>query len=233
MQRNLEARIVCITGGTGALGRAVVERFAAAGARCFVTSRREDSAGDAGDIRTIGGVDLASEDSVREFYDAVSAEGPIWASLHLAGGFAMADIEAATAEMFMDQFKTNALSCFLCCREAIRRMRQTGDGGRIVNVAARPALEPRTGAGMSAYTASKAAVAALTQALAQEVAADSIWVNAVAPSIIDTPANRSGQPNADYRRWPKPAEIAETILFLASPENQTTRGALTPVYGMF
>ena len=84
---------------------------------------------------------------------------------------------------------------------------------------------------MVAYTASKAAVAALTAALAEEVAKDDILVNAVAPSIMDTPANRHSMPNADYALWPKVAEVAATILFLASPDNRVTRGAVVPVYG--
>jgi NAD(P)-dependent dehydrogenase (short-subunit alcohol dehydrogenase family) len=104
-------------------------------------------------------------------------------------------------------------------------------GGRIVNVAARPALEWRTGAGMVAYAASKAAVAALTAALAEEVAKDGILVNAVAPSIMDTPANRGAMPKANFDLWPKVAEVAATILFLASPENRVTRGGIVPVYG--
>jgi NAD(P)-dependent dehydrogenase (short-subunit alcohol dehydrogenase family) len=104
-------------------------------------------------------------------------------------------------------------------------------GGRIVNVTARPALEWRSGAGMVAYTAAKAGVAALTVALAQEVARDGILVNAVAPSVMDTPANRKAIPKADFDDWPKVDEVARTILFLASPENKVTRGAVTPVYG--
>jgi NAD(P)-dependent dehydrogenase (short-subunit alcohol dehydrogenase family) len=104
-------------------------------------------------------------------------------------------------------------------------------GGRIVNVAARPALESRLGANMTAYTASKAAVAALTIALAEEVAAKDILVNAIAPSILDTPANRQAMPKADHATWPKVEEVARTILFLASPDNKVTRGAIVPVYG--
>src|SRR4029077_565012 len=123
----------------------------------------------------------------------------------------------------------NLASAFLCCRAAVRTMKATG-GGRIVNVAARPALEPRLGAGMVAYTASKAAVAALTQALAQEVAGDGILVNAVASSIMDTPGNRKDMPKADFALWPKVEEVAATILFLAGPENRVTRGAIVPVY---
>jgi NAD(P)-dependent dehydrogenase (short-subunit alcohol dehydrogenase family) len=87
------------------------------------------------------------------------------------------------------------------------------------------------GARTSAYTASKAAVAAVTVALAEEVAGQGILVNAVAPSIMDTPANRQSMPKADYAKWPKVEEVASTILFLASPENRVTRGAVVPVYG--
>src|SRR5208337_5540750 len=109
---------------------------------------------------------------------------------------------------FMGQFQMNALSCFLCSAAAVaafRARREPGPGGarggRIVNVSARPALEPRLGAGMVAYTASKSAVAALTQALAQETAGEEIWVNAVAPSILDTPANRAAMADADFTKW--------------------------------
>ena len=125
----------------------------------------------------------------------------------------------------------NFVTAFLCCRAAVNAMARTGAGGRIVNVAARPALEWRTGAGMAAYTASKAAVAALTVALAEEVAKNGILVNAVAPSILDTSANREAMPKADHAAWPKVEEVAATILFLASPDNKVTRGAIVPVYG--
>ena len=84
---------------------------------------------------------------------------------------------------------------------------------------------------MTAYTASKAAVAALSVALAEEVVPRGILVNAVAPSIMDTPANRAAMPKADHAKWPKVDEVAATILFLASPENLVTRGAVVPVYG--
>jgi NAD(P)-dependent dehydrogenase (short-subunit alcohol dehydrogenase family) len=125
----------------------------------------------------------------------------------------------------------NLVSCFLCCSAAVNSIGRSGQGGRIVNVAARPALEWRSGAGMSAYAIAKAGVAALTAALAEEVAKEGILVNAVAPSIMDTPANRKAMPKADYSAWPKVGEVAATIAFLASPDNRATRGAIVPVYG--
>jgi NAD(P)-dependent dehydrogenase (short-subunit alcohol dehydrogenase family) len=123
----------------------------------------------------------------------------------------------------------NLISCMLCCRAAVQAM--AGNGGRIVNVAARPALEWRTGAGMTAYATSKAGVAAFTAALAEEVVKDGILVNAVAPSTMDTPANRNAMPKADFALWPKVEEVAATIVFLASPDNRVTRGGIVPVYG--
>jgi NAD(P)-dependent dehydrogenase (short-subunit alcohol dehydrogenase family) len=231
---------VVVTGGTGALGRAVIGALRAAGAVCHVPNLVPAElvdfpyASDAG-VQIARDVDVADEDAVRRFYQALP---PLWASIHLAGGFAMAPVAETSAADFIAQFRMNALSCFLCSAAAVTAFRarlQPGPGGakggRIVNVAARPALEPRLGAGMIAYTASKSAVAALTQALAQETVDDEIWVNAVAPSILDTPANRTAMAGADYSRWVAPADIARLIVFLASPENQVTRGAVIPVYG--
>ena len=108
-------------------------------------------------------------------------------------------------------------------------MRRGTGGGRIVNVAARAAASP-TG-GMVAYTTAKAGVASLTQALAAELLAESILVNAVLPSVIDSPANRASMPKAAHDTWPRPAELAEAIAFLASPQNTLTTGTLLPVYG--
>jgi short-subunit dehydrogenase len=129
---------------------------------------------------------------------------------------------------WLQQIDTNLVSCFLCCAAAVNAIGRSGQGGRIVNVSARHAPEWRTGAGMVAYTATKAAVAALTVALSEEVAKEGILVNSVAPSIMDTPANRAAMPKANHKAWPKVDEVAASILFLASPENKVTRGAIVP-----
>jgi NAD(P)-dependent dehydrogenase (short-subunit alcohol dehydrogenase family) len=174
---------------------------------------------------------LADDEAVGSFYQAVT---PLWASIHLAGGFAAGPLRDAAPAALRQQIDMNLVTCLLCCRAALTAMTRggaEGGGGRIVNVAARPGLEWRSGAGIVAYAASKAAVAALTTALAEEVVKDGILVNAVAPSIMDTPANRRAMPKADYSLWPKVEEVAATILFLASPDNRVTRGAIVPVYG--
>jgi len=224
-------RHVIITGGTGALGAAVVGTLVEAGAVCHVpyvvaaeaerfALRQHER------VKLVTMSDLADEADVGRLFGGVNQ---LWASIHLVGGFAMADVAKTTKADLMKQLEMNLVTAFLCSRGAVNAM--TGRGGRIVNVAARPALEPRSGAGMAAYTASKAAVAAFTTALAEEVAKLGILVNAVAPSIMDTPANRAAMPKADHAAWPKVEEVAATILFLASPKNAVTRGGIVPVYG--
>jgi NAD(P)-dependent dehydrogenase (short-subunit alcohol dehydrogenase family) len=224
-------RHVVVTGGAGALGTALVEGLIEAGATCHVPCFDEAEAQrfrlrDRPQVKLVVAGNLADEKNVAALYDGIAS---LWASIHLAGGFAAGPLREATAATLHQQIDMNLVSCLLCCRAAVNAM--TGRGGRIVNVAARAALEWRTGAGMAAYTASKTAVAALTAALAEEVAKDGILVNAVAPSIMDTPANRKSMPKADYDLWPKVEEVAATIMFLASPENRVTRGAVVPAYG--
>ena len=224
-----EGKEVVVTGGTGALGRAVVARLVRNGATVHVPVYRveeldgfEHRADPA--VKLHPGLDLTVESDVQDVFGATEN---LFASIHLTGGFDMGPILSTSLDTWDRLLRLNATSCFLCCREAARVM--SGREGRIVNVAAKPVLVPT--ANMAAYAASKAAVAALTLALAEELSGTSIWVNAIVPSIIDTPANRRAMPDAPHERWPNPGEIASTILFLASPENAVTRGALVPVYG--
>ena len=141
----------------------------------------------------------------------------------------MSDLVDTDKGSLMRMLDMNLVSCYLCCRRALAAFGPAG--GRIVNVAARAALEPRQGAGTTAYTVSKAGVSALTQALAAEVVQRDVLVNAVAPAVIDTAANRAAMPRANHQNWPSPEEIATTVGFLAAPDNQVTTGAVVPVYG--
>jgi NAD(P)-dependent dehydrogenase (short-subunit alcohol dehydrogenase family) len=226
-------RHIVVTGGTGALGTATVGALIEHGAVCHVPYIDRAEADrfplrDHPKVKLIADIDLAQEAAVAKLYASVPR---LWASIHLVGGFAMAPVAETTKSDLMKQIEMNFVTAFLCCRGAVKTMTAAGGHGRIVNVATRPALEWRAGAGMAAYTASKAAVAALTVALAEEVVKAGILVNAVAPSTMDTPANRQAMPKADHAAWAKVEEVAATILFLASPENRVTRGAVVPVYG--
>ncbi len=226
MTPDFAGKHVVVTGGTGALGRAVVEALLGAGAVCYVPHRGAAPAEmpRSERLHLVGAVELADEAHVMRFY----AELPeLWASVNAAGGFAAARATETPLAALRTQLDQNLVSAFLCSREAVRRF---GKGpGRIVNVASHAGVEPA--GGLIAYTIAKAGVVALTVALADEVKASSILVNAIVPTTIDTPANRKAMPSPPevVARWSKPADIAAAILWLASADNRVTTGALVPV----
>lgn len=223
-----EGRGCVVSGGGGALGRAVVARLLDAGAHVHVPAHgaRDVEALaplESQRLHVASPVDLTDEAAVAQFYAGVDS---LYASVHLAGGFVFGALADASVEDLDRMVAMNLRTCWLCCREATRRMEGTG---RIVNVAAKPALVPTRD--VVTYAATKSAVAGLTLALAEELAPRGIWVNAIAPSIMDTPANRQSMPDADFDAWPKVDEVAQAIVHLASPDNAVARGAIVPVYG--
>ena len=231
MSEDFRDKHVVVTGGTGALGSAVVGALTAQGAICHVTCYSERELDtypfrNHDKVHVTSGMDLTREETVVDYYASLP---PLWGSAHIAGGFAMSPLTETSLADFQRMMSMNASTCFLSCREAVRSMRKTGDGGRIVNVAAKPALVP-TG-GMVAYSASKAAVASMTQSLGEELASENIFVNGIVPSVMDTPANRQAMPDADHSLWPGVNDVAASIAFLLSPANTATRSGLIPVYG--
>lgn len=231
MAGEFEGRILVVTGGTGALGRAVVARLVDAGATCHLPIRGGSTPKDsdrASQVKFVQDVDVGDAASVESFYASLP---DLFASIHVAGAFGMSPVGEDGAKVFADMMDANARTAFLCSHAAARVMRSSKTAGRIVNVTARPGLDPRKGSGMSAYAASKAAVAAITVALAEELKGDGILVNAVAPSTLDTPTNRQAMPKADFSKWVSLDAAAEAIVHLASPRNETVSGALLPLYG--
>lgn len=227
-------RHVVVTGGSGALGAAVVALLVNRGATCYVpcfTAAQIEGFGyaDHERVHVQTGVNLCDEASAVAYYESIPT---LWAALNIAGGFEAKPIAETSLDDFRSMIDMNASTCFLSSREAIKKIRagDVGDGGRIVNVGAKPAVDPV--GGMVAYAASKAAVVSMTQCLAEELKSERIWVNAVIPSILDTKVNRAAMPDADHSAWPQLGAVAETIAFLASPQNQVTRGAVVPVYGL-
>ncbi|MEQ1940685.1 SDR family NAD(P)-dependent oxidoreductase [Mesorhizobium sp. CN5-321] len=229
----LAGKHIVITGGTGQLGSAVVAQLLEAGAICHVPNSHAEAPGHFPfaaheRVRLAHNVYLADSPAVDEFYRAVP---DLWASINLAGGFAKAAFDKTESASFAEMMETNVRTTFLCSRAAVRAMLASGTGGRIVNVSARPGLDPRRGGGMVAYATSKAAVAAMTVALAEEVKGKGILVNAVAPSTLDTASNRAEMPDADAAKWVSLGAAAEAIVYLASPQNQAMSGAVVPIYG--
>ncbi|TIW42085.1 MAG: SDR family NAD(P)-dependent oxidoreductase, partial [Mesorhizobium sp.] len=179
MTETLDGRHIVVTGGTGALGGAVVGKLLDQGAICHVPNAHAAApphfpfaAHDR--VRLAHNVDLSDSAKVEAFYHQLP---DLWGSIHLAGGFAMAPVEKIESASFAEMMDTNARTTFLCCRAAIRSMLTSGTAGRIVNVTARAGLDPRRGSGMVAYAASKAAVAAMTVAMAEELKHKGILVN--------------------------------------------------------
>lgn len=230
--QSLKDRHVVVTGGTGALGAAVVKAFIEAGATCHIPAiEATPPTGHLPDSKQIDvapSVDLSSDTSVDAYFAKLP---PLHAVVNIAGGFAFAPIADSSLQVVQQQLSMNVVSCMLTCRAAVANFRKGGRGGRIVNIAARPALNPRQGANMTAYTASKAAVAAFTVALAEELKNDNISAIALAPSTIDTPANRKDMPTAKHDTWVKPTVLAELIVAHCSLSEAINSGSVMPVYG--
>lgn len=231
MSPSLDGRVAVVTGGTGALGREVVAGLTEAGARVVVPWRSSEGVEALSDL--LGGEmtrvgllesDLSEPGDVARLFQVVrEEEGRLDALCNLAGGFVYASLEDTDAGTWHRMMDMNATTAFLCSRHAVPLLRESG-GGRIVNVASVPAVE-RGAANMSAYAASKAAVLSLTHSLSAELVDEGITVNAILPSVIDTPQNRAAMPDADTSTWLDPAEIARVVRFLLSQDAAIVTGA--------
>jgi NAD(P)-dependent dehydrogenase (short-subunit alcohol dehydrogenase family) len=220
-------RTLVVTGGHGSLGKAVVETALARGLNVALIDHATGQAAPAGALE-LGGVDLTDAASTEAaMAKVVERFGGIDALLNVAGGFVWQTTDDARPA-WDRMFAMNLTTALNASRAALPHLKRS-DAGRIVNVGAYGAL--KAAAGMGAYGASKAAVHRLTEALAEELKPTTVTVNAVLPSIIDTAQNRADMPDADPAAWVKPEDLAEVILFLASPASRAMTGALVPVTG--
>lgn len=213
-----------VTGGAGALGAGVVEVFLDSGVDVVVADRHRPRDASV----AFREANLLDEAGVRRLVTELSGAGGFDFLVNLVGGFAMGAVADSSAAELDAMYALNLKPVFMACRFAVPVLAARG-GGKIVNVAARPAVQPV--AGMAAYAVTKAAVAHLTEVLALETVAHNIQVNAVLPSVIDTPANRRAMPQADPARWVTPVSIGKVVRFLCSDDAADVSGALLPVYG--
>ena len=235
----LKDKVAIITGGTGALGRAVAEHFLDNGAKVAVPwivepevplfNQRMGGRFPEANI-LLAKVDLGNQNEVGKFVnDAAQRFGRVDILINLVGGFwGFKTVADTTLDEWQTMFDLNLKPTFLCCK-AVVPMMQKNKYGRIVSVSSRTGL---TGAGeFAAYAIAKGAIKTFTASLAEEVLNDNVLVNAIAPSTIDTEANRKAMPKAKHENWVKPEDIARTLAFLSSDQNQVTSGVVVPVYG--
>jgi NAD(P)-dependent dehydrogenase (short-subunit alcohol dehydrogenase family) len=227
---NLSGKKIVVTGAFGALGAAVSAAINSAGARvaCVDFAPASKAPAACANCVLIGEVDLGSPDAATQALgSAVKQLGGLDGIVNIAGGFRWEKIADGKLATWDFMFNVNVRTAVNAVRAALPSMRTPG--GRIVNIGAIGAI--KAAAGMGAYAASKAGIAKFTEALAEELKDSGVTVNAVLPSIIDTPVNRADMPNADFDRWVKPDQIADLIMFLLSDRSAAITGALIPITG--
>lgn len=224
---------VLVSGGTGGLGRAVLRELLESGADVVSTwvaehelERVREELGEPERLRFVQ-ADLSGEMGA-ESAVAEAAEGGLAGLVNLVGGFASAGrLHEAPPEEFETMLQLNLMTAVRLTRAALPKLIEAQ--GAVVCVGAKYAVQPFSGA--AATIVSKAALLALVRTVALEYRDDGVRVNAILPSVIDTPANRDAQPDADHSKWVAPEEIARVIRFLLSGESGPISGALVPVYG--
>lgn len=222
---SLQDKVVMVTGAFGTLGRAVAQAAQAAGAH-VVRIDLAPSGDDTGGL-VLGGIDITDPAAASGAVAAAVAQfGGVDVLVNVAGGFVWQTLEDGGPQTWARMYAINVTTAVTMTKAALPHL-LARPGARIVNIGAGAAA--RAAAGMGAYAAAKSAIARLTESLAEEVQGHDITVNAVLPSIIDTPANRADMPGADTSTWVKPAALAEVILFLASPAARAISGACIPV----
>lgn len=224
----MNGKVVVITGASGALGKVVAEAARARGAKVAEIDHAASTVAPTPDRLTIGGVDLSDTAQAAKAIEAAAAHfGRLDALINIAGAFSFETVADGDPKTWQRLYAINVMTALNASRAAIPHLVKSG-AGRIVNIGAMGALQ--AGAGMGPYTASKAGVHRLTEALAAELKGK-VTVNAVLPSTIDTPANRRDMPDSDFGAWVRLDELAAVILFLTSEAASAVTGALLPVAG--
>lgn len=226
----MKGKVVLVTGANGGLGTYVTRAFLDAGATLIGASRKIQQSDFNHPNFTAISAEISSRESARRLVDQTVARfGKLDVLAHTVGGFAGGQLIAETDDAtFQRMIDMNLNSVFHMLRAAIPALRKTGSG-RIIAIGSRAALEP--GAGVGAYSASKAAMVSLIRTAALENKDAGLTANVILPGTMDTPANRQAMPNADFTKWVRPATVASLITWLASDAGKDVNGAVIPVYG--
>ncbi len=224
----LAGKVVVVTGAQGALGRVVASLALSRGARVVAIDHAAARGEAAEHAIELGGIDLSDATQAdRAIAAAVMHFGGLDVLVNIAGGFVFESVTGGASATWQRMYALNLLTALNASRAALPHLARSA-AGRIINIGAMGAIQ--AGTGMGPYAASKAAVHRLTETMAAEYK-EKLNVNAVLPSIIDTPANRASMPEADFAKWVTPQELAEVILFLAGDAASGITGALIPVGG--
>jgi NAD(P)-dependent dehydrogenase (short-subunit alcohol dehydrogenase family) len=225
----MSQRVVVITGGLGALGSAVASAATAKQLQTIIVDHARATREPPPSAMLLEGIDLSNAAAADKAIETIINHfGGIDVLLNIAGAFRYCTLETGSSEDWETMFRINVKTTVNATRAALAALK-AGPAGRIVNIGAGAA--ETGGAGMGPYAASKSAVHRLTESLAAELKHDRVTVNAVLPSIIDTPQNRKDMPDADFSTWVKPADLADVLLLLASEESRAISGALIRVPG--
>ncbi len=226
----MDGKVVLVTGANGGLGRYITQAFLDAGAIVVGTSRKIQQADFGNPNFTALAAEISTREGAKTLLDQVVARfRKLDVLAHTVGGFSggqsVVDTDDAT---FQRMFDLNLNSVFHILRAAVPPLRNAGNG-RIIAIGSRAALEP--GAGVGAYSASKAAMVSLIRTVALENKDAGLTANVILPGTMDTPANRKGMPNADVSKWVQPSSVAQLVVWLASEAGKDVNGSVIPVYG--
>jgi NAD(P)-dependent dehydrogenase (short-subunit alcohol dehydrogenase family) len=226
----LSGKVIAVSGGFGVLGQAVAAILTGYGSTvASIDFAAAPTTGQAADGHVYGGIDLADEESANSVMQRIAHDtGRLDGLINIAGGFHWEKLEGGALDTWDSLYRVNLRTAVVASKTALPYLLKSGKG-RIVNIGAMGAI--KAGPGMGPYAASKAGVAKLTEALAEELKDRGVTVNAILPSTIDTPRNRLDMPDADFSRWVAPSAIAEVVAFLVSDAAAAVTGALIPVAG--
>ncbi|MEQ9440544.1 MAG: SDR family NAD(P)-dependent oxidoreductase [Cyclobacteriaceae bacterium] len=230
----MASNITLVTGATGNLGNAVVTQLLSDGHTVVGTVRASHTSAESKKhpLYEPYGADVSKEEEVEKLIShLIHTHQRVDFAALLVGGFAMGELEGTSIDDLKKMYELNFLTTFLCCQKLYTQMKQQENGGHIVLVGARPAIDPSAAAGLVSYSLSKSLLFQLSDIINAKTTETGVRSSIIVPSILDTPPNREAMPKANFNDWVTPEQIAKTISFLASSDSQPLRQSVFKLYG--